>query len=146
MALWEISKGVRRRGGGGQALVASSLFGLSRLISQQGGPHQVIRQEGGLLSRAVSGASPAPRAVAEGQPATCVTHSGPDAARCEDAPELLPTLALVATLRETPEGVTGGGQSGNRDGLHAAEALTPSSPRQAVRGQGPKAGGASLTC
>ena len=46
------------------------------------------------------------------------------AARCEGAPELLPALALVATLPETPaEGVTGGGQSGNGDGLHAAEKL-----------------------
>ena len=49
------------------------------------------------------------------------------------------TGALAATPRTTEEGVTSGGHSAIGVGLHAAEALTPGSQRQAVRGQESKA-------
>jgi hypothetical protein len=56
---------------------------------------------------------------------TNFTHSIRDAARCEDAPEPLPTRAQAATSPTTQEGVTWGGHSGSGVGLHAAESPTP---------------------
>ena len=57
-------------------------------------------------------------------------------------PESLPTPVQVATPHRTPEGVTGGGHSGNGVGLHAAEALTPLQPTSGGQGPGARARGA----
>ena len=128
------------RRGRERVLTGSSLHRLQPHHQLAGLPLTGWSGEGvGCSAAGVSGASQAPRASVEGWPATCVTHGSPDAARCEEAPEPTTTGAQVATPRTTGEGVTPGGQSVVGDGLHAAEALTPSSPRQAVRGQESKA-------
>ena len=61
------------------------------------------------------------KALRGGWLATHLTHSSPDAARCKEVLEPMPTPAFAATPRRTPEGVTGGGQSGIGVGIHAAE-------------------------
>ena len=147
VAPWDLGNGVHRRGGGQvEGLTASAPHPPQPHHQPAGLPFTGWSGEWvGRPAAGVSGASQALRALVEGRPATCVTHGSPDAARCEDAPESTITGARAATLCATGEGVTLGGQSIVGVGLHAAEALTPSSSRQAVRGQDSRTGGGSLT-